>query len=835
MLAGLQCGWKATPAEGLQPALVRAPRRAPVPAGGAQSDSIPQAVVRAGVRSAALESWRRFWRLLAVVGVILALLAGCSFDPDTAKRKYLENGNKYFARGKYREASIMYRSALKKDRRYGEAYYRLGLAEIRLNRFGEAAHALRRAVELLPSNLDAKVRLGELYVMFLTTAQNTKARQEIASELERLIPGIFKLAPGSFDGWRLQGLLAWKLGDLEKARVHFEEAQRVQPWDPNVVYSLFQVLEQLNRQEEAEKLAWELISRRKEFGPIYEALYNMHLRRRQIDQAEAVCQARVKNNPKSRAAYFALATHYHTFGPKERSNEVLRQYISLESDQAKARLEAVDYCLQVHDYDNALALLREGLAGLQGNARLTYERRVAGILLDRGNTKEAASYIDGLLRQYPNDPELLSYRSGVHLAEGGRQVGEWVRRLERAARAAPDNPVVRFALGRLYLVSGQEQRASAEFKKAMSLGPNYAAPRVAMAQIHLNNKDNAAALLAASEAVRISPLDRSARWLYAYALQGSGRLQEAHGELKVAADQAPSDPDGWIRLGRFEIQIGDLTSAERSFRACLENSGSAQCTSGLAEVLAMRGQANRSIELLQSEIRKAPQDPELRYALAETLRKSGQHARAMALYQELLNAQPNSARIHVRLGVTYEATGDRGRALSCYRKALELEPDNAEALATAAANLTASGKLSEAIPLYKRLVQIQPENPVFLNNLAYLITESGGDLEQALTYAQRANRLMPSQPDFLDTLGFIYLKKNLPGAALGVYRELVGLHSKHPNYPLFRYRHALAAFQVGQFDLAKREAEAALALNPSSREAKQLQELLAQIDRKLRQ
>ena len=50
-------------------------------------------------------------------------LVGCSRDPNVAKKRYLENGNKYFAKGKYKEASIMYRNALQKDQRYGLAYY----------------------------------------------------------------------------------------------------------------------------------------------------------------------------------------------------------------------------------------------------------------------------------------------------------------------------------------------------------------------------------------------------------------------------------------------------------------------------------------------------------------------------------------------------------------------------------------------------------------------------------------------------------------------------------------------------------------------------------------
>ena len=60
-------------------------------------------------------------RLFALLPA-LALLAACSRDPNVVKRKFVESGNKYFQNGKYREASIMYRTALRKDPRFGEAY-----------------------------------------------------------------------------------------------------------------------------------------------------------------------------------------------------------------------------------------------------------------------------------------------------------------------------------------------------------------------------------------------------------------------------------------------------------------------------------------------------------------------------------------------------------------------------------------------------------------------------------------------------------------------------------------------------------------------------------------
>ena len=72
-------------------------------------------------------------RWLFIVLIVLVAGSSCSRDPNVAKKKYLESGNKYFEKGKYKEASIMYRSALEKDVRYGEAYYH-GQRAVRIRR-----------------------------------------------------------------------------------------------------------------------------------------------------------------------------------------------------------------------------------------------------------------------------------------------------------------------------------------------------------------------------------------------------------------------------------------------------------------------------------------------------------------------------------------------------------------------------------------------------------------------------------------------------------------------------------------------------------------------------
>jgi tetratricopeptide (TPR) repeat protein len=237
-----------------------------------------------------------------------------------------------------------------------------------------------------------------------------------------------------------------------------------------------------------------------------------------------------------------------------------------------------------------------------------------------------------------------------------------------------------------------------------------------------------------------------------------------------------------------------------------------------------QGQPQRGLSLLQAEAAKHPADKELKLALADATRLAGDHERARSLYEELLREDPRSSSLLVRLANTYYAVGQTQKALDLYTRAIDVNPNDADALYRASIALSELQRRPEALKLCERLVQLQPDNPYYLNNLAYLLAETGGDLDRALTYAQRATRTMPQMPEFTDTLGWIYIKKHIPARAFDLYRELV---AKRPSDPLFRYRLALAASQVGDKETAQKAVEAALRLSPPPDQKQQLQELLA--------
>src|ERR1043166_2575772 len=102
--------------------------------------------------------------LAACLAALVLCFAGCSKDPETAKKDFVASGKKYMEKGKFQEAAIQYRNALKLDPRYAEAYYRLGETNMAQQQWGDAFKNLQQAIDLDPANSDARMEIGKLYL-----------------------------------------------------------------------------------------------------------------------------------------------------------------------------------------------------------------------------------------------------------------------------------------------------------------------------------------------------------------------------------------------------------------------------------------------------------------------------------------------------------------------------------------------------------------------------------------------------------------------------------------------------------------------------------------------
>jgi tetratricopeptide (TPR) repeat protein len=122
---------------------------------------------------------------------------------------------------------------------------------------------------------------------------------------------------------------------------------------------------------------------------------------------------------------------------------------------------------------------------------------------------------------------------------------------------------------------------------------------------------------------------------------------------------------------------------------------------------------------------------------------------------------------------------------------------------------------------YFRKAVAKDENSVFAaNNLAWIYAVYGkGNLDEAVRLAQSAVQASPGVPSFSDTLGWVYYKKGLYGAATEQLQKAVSVDEAAARStngvasPTYRFHLGAALAAKGDKAGARREIEAALRLS----------------------
>src|SRR5205823_4171237 len=84
---------------------------------------------------------------------------------------------------------------------------------------------------------------------------------------------------------------------------------------------------------------------------------------------------------------------------------------------------------------------------------------------------------------------------------------------------------------------------------------------------------------------------------------------------------------------------------------------------------------------------------------------------------------------------------------------------------------TTAGDSKTAEINYRRTLKLDPQRPEALNNLAYELLISGGDAQEAKSFATKAVDLQPNNASFRDTLARVQLKCGERDAAIATFKK----------------------------------------------------------------
>ena len=758
---------------------------------------------------------------MQLIGLMLAL-CGCNSDPRAASRKYLRSGDQYFSKGKFKEASLLYRRALQKDAKCAEAWYQLGLANDRLGNFVDARKDFSRAMDLDPANTAAIVKLGDLDLLFYAADQ--RGNKALLADVKDLAQRLLRRDQKSYHALRFLGEIALIEKKLPAAIEKFEQANQVKPYQKELVLALAQSLETAGQDERAVRLARAMAEHDKSAGAIYDFLYANCLRKRQLDSAEEILRQKIANNPGVGAYGIQLAFHYYMTHREAEMSTVLDGLTAKGSGFADARLQVGDYYARIHKLDQALVQYTVGEKEDRKKWRV-YQMKIAETLAAQGKTGEASKVLDTLLHADPKDAEAIGLRATLLLANGGpEEVKKAIGALEPLARKSA-SVVLHSDLGRAYLMSGALEQACAQFSEALRVDSSHVTARLGLAEAELAKGDSALAAIEASRVLDAEPANAPARLLRVRAWTQIGEHRKARQDLEVLLGMDARSPDTRLELAELDLKERRFPAAEAGFQGLIAD-GDARALEGAIDTEAEQGKWEQAIQIAQAQVEKAPESARFRTILANLLLRSGDFQRAAQQFQILIGQHPNDEQLYLRMGDAKAQLQDLSGARAAFEKARGLAPADASPDVDLGILYDGAKEFSRARAAYEAALAKQPDNARALNNLAYLEAEQGGDLDRALVYARHARAQRPDDVNVIDTLALIYIKKNLTDEGLRMLREAV---KRQPGNAAFRLHLAAAWYQKGDRLMARKELEAARRANPTERERGEIQELSARV------
>ncbi len=499
---------------------------------------------------------------LAVFVSLCALLfaSACSQSPQ----RLVEAGNRYHDRKKFQEASILYRKAIAKDKTFADAYYREGLNLIDQSNPVEAAKFFRRAVDLKPDNVDAEVKLAEIYLTAYAVDQ--KKFRVLVPEIKDLTAKILQRNPKDFHGLRLQAFMYLTDKDLQKAISTFQEANQIQPYSRDVVGWLAQSLTANNQFDEAEKLMNGMIVHDKTWGPAYDFLFLQYLQRKREPEAEKMLRLHLENDPKNAVPYINLSNYLLRRDHYPEAESVIRRVLSDKKSFPNGHQLVGDFYIRAGKLPEALAEFRAGVKEDPKN-ELGYQQRIIATLARQGTNdpskqKEAIDLAKKVADAHPKDANANGMYASLLLSTGFHQdVQKSMTELKKLVAQNNTDPVLHLDLARGYLAQNDQDHALSEAMEAVRLKQDLAPARIIAARVYEGRGQHGKALEQTDLVLHNQPGNPEAHLVRGAALLGLKDWDKARPELEALVAQFPENAEALYLLSNLYLATNNLPKA----------------------------------------------------------------------------------------------------------------------------------------------------------------------------------------------------------------------------------------------------------------------------------
>jgi Flp pilus assembly protein TadD len=309
-------------------------------------------------------------------------------------------------------------------------------------------------------------------------------------------------------------------------------------------------------------------------------------------------------------------------------------------------------------------------------------------------------------------------------------------------------------------------------------------------------------------------------------LSGLFRFQEARAVLKAAQAKIGQSSDIDVELGFISLGEKKYAEAEKVFREHYHpGAQTLRPLAGLVAALEQQGKWEAAAAVIRQDLSDGPDRPFASLMFAQVTATKNP-AEAIDQLDCLIKGKPQFSPALMALGELYIRQDEPSKAIPYLERARDLNPANPSPLVLLSGALERAHQEHKAQQAYESWLQLEPDNPIALNNLAYLQSETGGDLDHALRLAKHALEKSPKDANISDTIGWIYLKKRMYSSAEAVFHQIT---QQYPHNANFRFHYALSYIGFGDKTKARAELRTALSSNPSREAEAQIKQTLNEL------
>lgn len=550
-------------------------------------------------------------------------------------------------------------------------------------------------------------------------------------------------------------------GDLQRARTLVEEAFSVAPGDPMVAttHARFQLTDP-GAVEEVRSLLNSTLNTHPDYVEAWSLLGGIHRIDGALADAETAYARAVELNPYRFGDRLSLVEVRMDQGKVEEVRADVQSLLSSNPNNPGVNFLQGRLLFQSGDYEGALAALFSVLSAIPDHAGSLELSAIANI--NEGNLATARGQIDRLLAGQPGYMQGQLLSANLYLQQGDPESAEEVARsilqfdatnyaamgilasalnaqgqggeqtielYERMANLRPDAPEARMALGAALIQSGDAEVAIDQFQIARDLAPQSIQVREALIEAYLSQ----------------------------------GNVESAMAEAEDYAEQQPENPRPNIFMARVAMQQNDMEAARAHFanaesrlRAVLaEQPDLSGLRAVLADVLVGQGKLDEAGALLAELPDELANAPSVLVARGRVELAANRPAEAEPLLRAALEESPNSM-VALWLSGAVDVQGRREEANNLLEEWLTENPADALVRNDLASRYLAQGNERDARVHYEMLLDENPDNVVALNNMAWVLRTENP--QQALAHIERADALVPGNPQILDTYAMVKLE-----------------------------------------------------------------------------